>query len=82
MEDIFIGNGVSELIVMTMQSTFGTTDEVLIPLPDYPYGLQQLYLPAVSRDIICATKESNWLPDLDDIRSLKNNIKNTRHSYY
>ena len=35
-DDIFLGNGVSELIVMTMQAMLNTGDEVLIPAPDYP----------------------------------------------
>ncbi|MEW6677887.1 MAG: pyridoxal phosphate-dependent aminotransferase [Pseudomonadota bacterium] len=67
-EDIYIGNGVSELIVMTMQALLDSGDEVLVPAPDYP-----LWTAAVSlgggtpRHYIC-DEGSGWLPDLDDIR--------------
>jgi len=69
LEDIFIGNGASELIVLAMQALLNADDEVLVPAPDYP-----LWTAAVSlggghpRHYIC--DESNgWLPDLDDIRA-------------
>ena len=69
LEDIYVGNGASELIVMAMQGLLNNGDEVLIPTPDYP-----LWTAAVSlgggkaRHYLC--DESNgWLPDLDDIRS-------------
>ena len=68
-EDIYIGNGVSEMIVMTMQALLDNGDEVLVPAPDYP-----LWTAAVSlgggtpRHYIC-DEQSGWLPDLDDIRA-------------
>lgn len=69
MEDIYIGNGASELIVLAMHGLLDNDDEVLVPAPDYP-----LWTAAVSlgggkaRHYIC--DESNgWLPDLDDIRA-------------
>lgn len=68
-EDIYIGNGVSELIVMTLQALLDNGDEVLVPAPDYP-----LWTAAVSlgggtpRHYLC-DEASGWLPDLDDIRS-------------
>jgi len=68
-EDIYIGNGVSELIVMTMQALLDNGDEVLVPAPDYP-----LWTAAVSlgggtpRHYLC-DEGSGWLPDLDDIRA-------------
>jgi len=67
-EDIYIGNGVSELIVMTMQALLDNGDEVLVPAPDYP-----LWTAAVSlgggtpRHYLC-DEGSGWLRDLDDIR--------------
>ena len=67
-DDIYIGNGVSELIVLTMQALLDNGDEVLVPAPDYP-----LWTAAVSlgggtpRHYIC-DEGSGWLPDLDDIR--------------
>ena len=68
-EDIYIGNGVSEMIVMTMQALLDNGDEVLVPAPDYP-----LWTAAVSlgggtpRHYIC-DEQSGWLPDLEDIRA-------------
>ncbi|MCL4472036.1 MAG: pyridoxal phosphate-dependent aminotransferase [Gammaproteobacteria bacterium] len=68
MEDIYIGNGVSELIVMAMQALLNNGDEVLVPTPDYP-----LWTAAVTpagghpHHYIC-DEQSGWLPDLDDIR--------------
>ncbi|HMM46671.1 MAG TPA: pyridoxal phosphate-dependent aminotransferase [Thiobacillaceae bacterium] len=68
-DDIFVGNGVSELIVMAMQALLNNGDEVLVPAPDYP-----LWTAAVSlgggkpRHYLC-DEGAGWLPDLDDIRS-------------
>ena len=68
-DDIFIGNGVSELIVMSMQALLNNGDEVLVPAPDYP-----LWTAAVSlgggkpRHYLC-DEGAGWLPDLDDIRA-------------
>jgi len=67
-DDVYIGNGASELIVMSMQALLNSGDEVLLPAPDYP-----LYTAAVSlsggtpRHYLC-DEASGWLPDLDDIR--------------
>ncbi|MGL1832791.1 pyridoxal phosphate-dependent aminotransferase [Rhodocyclaceae bacterium SMB388] len=67
-EDIYLGNGASELIVMAMQALLNNGDEVLVPAPDYP-----LWTAAVSlaggrpRHYIC-DEQAGWLPDLDDIR--------------
>lgn len=67
-EDIYLGNGASELIVMAMQALLNNGDEVLVPAPDYP-----LWTAAVSlgggypRHYIC-DEQSGWLPDLNDIR--------------
>jgi alanine-synthesizing transaminase len=68
LEDIYIGNGASELIVMAMQGLLDNGDEVLLPMPDYP-----LYTAAVSlsggRPVHYLCDEgAGWLPDLDDIR--------------
>ncbi|MFO7593297.1 MAG: pyridoxal phosphate-dependent aminotransferase [Pseudomonadota bacterium] len=76
MDDIYIGNGVSELIVLAMQALLDNGDEVLVPAPDYP-----LWTAAVSlggghpRHYVC-DEGAGWLPDIDDIRSKIN--KNTR----
>ena len=68
-DDIFVGNGVSELIVMSMQALLNNGDEVLVPAPDYP-----LWTAAVSlgggkpRHYLC-DEGAGWLPDLADIRA-------------
>ncbi|MEW5967557.1 MAG: pyridoxal phosphate-dependent aminotransferase [Pseudomonadota bacterium] len=68
-DDIIIGNGVSELIVMAMQALLNNGDEVLVPAPDYP-----LWTAAVSlgggkpRHYLC-DEGAGWLPDLDDMRA-------------
>lgn len=68
MEDIYIGNGVSELIVMAMQALLNTEDEVLVPTPDYPLWTAAVTLAGgVTRHYIC-DEQAGWLPDLDDIR--------------
>jgi alanine-synthesizing transaminase len=68
-EDIYIGNGVSELIVMTMQAMLDSGDEVLLPAPDYPLWTAGVTLAGgTPRHYIC-DEGAGWLPDLDDIRS-------------
>jgi alanine-synthesizing transaminase len=67
-DDIYIGNGVSELIVMTMQALLNNGDEVLIPAPDYPLWTAAVSLSGgVARHYHC-DEGAGWLPDLDDIR--------------
>ncbi len=67
-EDIYIGNGVSELIVMAMQGLLNNGDEVLIPSPDYPLWTAAVTLAGgVPVHYVC-DEQSDWLPDCDDIR--------------
>ena len=68
LEDIYIGNGVSELIVMSMNALLNAGDEVLVPAPDYPLWTAAVSLSGgTPRHYLC--DESNgWLPDMDDIR--------------
>lgn len=67
-EDIYIGNGVSELIVMTLQALLNNGDEVLIPAPDYPLWTAAVSLSGgTPRHYLC-DEQSDWLPDLDDVR--------------
>lgn len=69
MDDIYIGNGVSELIMLAMQALLENNDEVLIPAPDYPLWTAAVSLAGgVARHYIC-DEQSDWLPDLDDIRA-------------
>jgi alanine-synthesizing transaminase len=68
-EDVFIGNGVSELIVMAMQGLVNNDDEVLIPAPDYPLWTAAVSL-ASGVPIHYRCDETNgWQPDVKDIRS-------------
>ena len=68
-EDIYIGNGVSELIVMAMNALLDAGDEVLVPAPDYPLWTAAVSLSGgKARHYLC-DEGSGWLPDLDDIRS-------------
>ncbi|NLR76043.1 pyridoxal phosphate-dependent aminotransferase [Leeia aquatica] len=68
-DDVYIGNGVSELIVMAMQALLNDGDEVLVPAPDYPLWTAAIALSGgTPRHYIC-DEGSDWLPDLDDLRS-------------
>lgn len=69
LEDIYVGNGASELIVLAMHGLLNNGDEVLVPAPDYPLWTAAVSLGGgVARHYIC--EEANgWLPDLDDIRA-------------
>ncbi|GAB4171875.1 MAG: pyridoxal phosphate-dependent aminotransferase [Rhodocyclaceae bacterium] len=68
LEDIYVGNGVSELIVMTMQALLDNGDEVLIPAPDYPLWTAAVSLAGgTPRHYLC-DEGSGWLPDVADIR--------------
>jgi alanine-synthesizing transaminase len=67
-DDIIIGNGVSELIVMSMQALLNNGDEVLIPAPDYPLWTAGVTLSGgTPRHYLC-DEGAGWLPDLNDIR--------------
>lgn len=68
MDDIFIGNGVSELIVMAMQGLLNAGDEVLIPAPDYPLWTAAVSLSGGSPVHYRCDEQAHWWPDLDDIR--------------
>ena len=68
-EDIFLGNGVSELIVMAMQGLLNNGDEVLIPMPDYPLWTAAVSLSGGNPVHYLCDESAEWFPDLDDIRS-------------
>ena len=69
LDDIFIGNGVSELIVMVMQGLLNDGDEVLVPAPDYPLWTAAVSLASGKPRHYLCDEGAGWLPDLDDIRS-------------
>lgn len=68
-EDIYLGNGVSELIVMAMQALLNPEDEVLIPAPDYPLWTAAVKLSGGKAVHYKCDEDNDWQPDLDDIRS-------------
>lgn len=67
-EDIYIGNGVSELIVMTMQGLLNNGDEILLPAPDYPLWTAAVNLAGGTPVHYICDEAQDWLPDIDDIR--------------
>lgn len=75
-DDIIIGNGVSELIVMAMQGLLNNGDEILVPMPDYPLWTAAVNLASgTARHYLC-DEATGWMPDLKDIESKIN--ANTR----
>ncbi len=68
-EDIYLGNGASELIVMSMQALLNNGDEVLIPTPDYPLWTAAVTLSGGKPVHYLCDEENKWYPSADDIRS-------------
>lgn len=68
-DDIYIGNGVSELISMSMQALLDDGDEVLVPMPDYPLWTACVSLAGGHAVHYTCDEQADWYPDLDDIRS-------------
>jgi alanine-synthesizing transaminase len=68
-EDIYIGNGVSELVVMSMQALVNDGDEVLVPCPDFPLWSAAVNLCGGRPVHYLCDEEDDWQPDLADIRS-------------
>ena len=68
-EDIYTGNGVSELINLCMQALLNDGDEILIPSPDYPLWTACATLSGGKPVHYICDEQSDWFPDMDDIRS-------------
>lgn len=68
-EDIIVGNGVSELIVMSMQGLLNNGDEVLVPAPDYPLWTGAVTLAGGTAVHYICDEGAGWMPDLDDMRA-------------
>lgn len=68
-DDIYLGNGVSELITMSMQALLNDGDEVLIPAPDYPLWTASVSLGGGTPVHYLCDEASDWLPALDDIEA-------------
>ncbi|MCP1289183.1 MULTISPECIES: pyridoxal phosphate-dependent aminotransferase [Chromobacterium] len=69
MDDIIVGNGVSELIVMSMQALLDNGDEVLVPAPDYPLWTAGVSLAGGKAVHYLCDEEQGWFPSIDDIRA-------------
>ncbi len=67
-DDIYLGNGASELIVMAMNALLNTGDEVLVPAPDYPLWTAAVSLSGGKPVHYVCDEQSGWLPDIDDIK--------------
>ena len=68
-DDIILGNGVSELIVMAMQGLINNDDEVLIPKPDYPLWTAAVTLAGGKPVHYICDESADWFPDINDIKS-------------
>ena len=68
-DDVYLGNGVSELITMAMQALLNNGDEVLIPAPDYPLWTAAVSLSGGSPVHYVCDEEADWFPSIEDIKS-------------
>ena len=68
-EDIYLGNGVSELIVMSLQAMLNDGDEVLIPAPDYPLWTAAVNLAGGKAVHYICDEQADWMPDLADVEA-------------
>jgi alanine-synthesizing transaminase len=68
LDDIYVGNGASELIVMSMNALLNSGDEVLVPAPDYPLWTAAVSLSGGTPVHYICDEADDWMPDLDDIR--------------
>jgi alanine-synthesizing transaminase len=75
-DDIYLGNGVSELITMAMQALLNNGDEVLVPAPDYPLWTAAVSLSGGTAVHYLCDEQADWFPDILDIESKINS--NTR----
>ena len=67
-DDVYIGNGVSELIMMAMQALLNHGDEVLLPAPDYPLWTAAVSLSSGSPVHYRCDEQAGWFPDIEDIK--------------
>jgi alanine-synthesizing transaminase len=68
-DDVYLGNGASELIAMSMNALLDDGDEVLIPSPDYPLYTAVVALSGGTPVHYLCDEQAEWYPDLDDIRA-------------
>ena len=67
-DDVYLGNGASELIVMALNALLDDGDEILVPAPDYPLWTAAVSLSGGTPVHYLCDEGAGWLPDLDDIR--------------
>ncbi|MDO5645645.1 MAG: pyridoxal phosphate-dependent aminotransferase [Dermabacter sp.] len=67
LDDVYLGNGVSELIQLTAQALVNDGDEVLIPMPDYPLWTASITLAGGRAVHYRLDEDNNWWPDVTDI---------------
>jgi alanine-synthesizing transaminase len=75
-DDVYLGNGASELIVMSMNALLNTGDEVLVPAPDYPLWTAAVSLSGGTPVHYVCDEQADWMPDIEDIKKKINS--NTR----
>lgn len=76
LQDIYTGNGVSELITMSMQGLLDNGDEILVPAPDYPLWTAAVTLAGGKAVHYMCDEQNEWNPDIADMR--KKITKNTK----
>lgn len=67
-DDVYTGNGVSELITLSMQGLLDSGDEILVPSPDYPLWTASVTLAGGTAVHYICDESANWFPDAQDIR--------------
>lgn len=76
LDNIYIGNGVSELILMSMQALLNKDDEILVPMPDYPLWTASVNLSGGKSVHYNCDEDNEWYPDIEDIK--RKITKNTK----
>ncbi len=68
-DDVFIGNGVSELVTMALTALLNYGDEILVPAPDYSLWTNSVWIAGAKPVHYICDEEANWYPDINDIKS-------------
>lgn len=68
-DDVYLGNGVSELITLSLQALCDPGDEILVPAPDYPLWTASVALSGGTPVHYTCDEQAGWMPDIDDIAS-------------
>ena len=68
-DDVFIGNGVSELVTMALTALLSYGDEILVPAPDYSLWTNSVWIAGATPVHYICDEQSNWYPDINDIKS-------------